>query len=539
MSKVIVFGIDGASYDFIKKYIKNLPYFKKIKQKGTLVRLKSVIPPVTAPAWSASYTGMNPGKSGICGMFHINKNNYTNIILNASDRKSKDIYEIASEQTKKCLILGMPYTYPPRKLNGLLISGRFTAGGYPEEEAKKLMAEYDYRLYAGKPPSVNYVKKELDRRFKMYKELLEKYEWDLAMLGIEHIDSIGHDMFYENESAVLDVYKIVDRKLKEISDKVGSDRIFIFSDHGFCSFEKRFYLPRWLVKENLMKIKKSIEIKETERKVRKEKLEKLRRKSKNYLFYLMKVLFYKAKQLARKRFPNLKYPNFLRQFSRFAQVDLYNEERPIDYSKSKAFMATQTISNYGGIFINTKDNYSQGIVENQDYSEVIKNIKNYLYELKDSKTNNRIVERVYTRNELVSGPYSKYFPDVLFRCRKSIYVSDSMFNIEKGDIIENLPVANHDINGVFGSFGKDIIKNKRVECNIKDIMPTILYGLNLKVPKGLDGRVLEDIYKEEYLTENPVEYAEMETESKQKRKHYTQDEEEEVKKRLKDLGYID
>ena len=98
----------------------------------------------------------------------------------------------------------------------------------------------------------------------------------------------------------------------------------------------------------------------------------------------------------------------------------------------------------------------------------------------------------------------------------------------------------HRMNGLLVVMGPDVkagtvIKN----ANIIDLAPTILYLTGIPVPSDMDGRVLKEIFKPESpLAENEVRYQSPEM---YKRKKYvlTSDEEREIKRKLKALGYLD
>ena len=65
--KVFVIGIDGATFDLIKPWVKagKLPNLTKMMREGTYGELESTIPTNSAPAWTSFVKGTNPGKDGI------------------------------------------------------------------------------------------------------------------------------------------------------------------------------------------------------------------------------------------------------------------------------------------------------------------------------------------------------------------------------------------------------------------------------------------------------------------------------------------
>ena len=63
---VIMFGLDGATYDILLPLIKNnrLPNIQSIMSNGISYKLKSTIPSITAVAWTSACSGLNPLLSG-------------------------------------------------------------------------------------------------------------------------------------------------------------------------------------------------------------------------------------------------------------------------------------------------------------------------------------------------------------------------------------------------------------------------------------------------------------------------------------------
>ena len=65
--KVFVLGLDGATFDILNPLMEEgiLPNIKNLCTKGAYGPMRTIMPPVTAPAWLALATGLNPRKTGI------------------------------------------------------------------------------------------------------------------------------------------------------------------------------------------------------------------------------------------------------------------------------------------------------------------------------------------------------------------------------------------------------------------------------------------------------------------------------------------
>ena len=88
MVKILIIGIDGATWDLLNPAIKKgkLPNISNIKNRGISAKLKSVLPPATGSAWPSFSTGCYPDKHGIFDFVKIQKN-YKTTIATANDIK--------------------------------------------------------------------------------------------------------------------------------------------------------------------------------------------------------------------------------------------------------------------------------------------------------------------------------------------------------------------------------------------------------------------------------------------------------------------
>lgn len=123
MVRVIIIGLDGATWDLLKPWADNdfLPSIKEVVENGVWGNLISTIPFITAPAWTSFSTGTNPGKHGIFDFVSIRNGNLN--IHSSNDIKCTPFYEILSNNLIKSIIIGLPLSYPPpNTFQGIMIS---------------------------------------------------------------------------------------------------------------------------------------------------------------------------------------------------------------------------------------------------------------------------------------------------------------------------------------------------------------------------------------------------------------------------------
>jgi len=101
------------------------------------------------------------------------------------------------------------------------------------------------------------------------------------------------------------------------------------------------------------------------------------------------------------------------------------------------------------------------------------------------------------------------------------------------------------VTGIESGDGILCIRDKNIEANatfknskIMDLTPTLLYLLGLPIPKDMDGRVPEEIFKKYYLQKNPIRYEEPTEKTREKKQVYSEEDIKKIKERLDKLGYI-
>ena len=90
------------------------------------------------------------------------------------------------------------------------------------------------------------------------------------------------------------------------------------------------------------------------------------------------------------------------------------------------------------------------------------------------------------------------------------------------------------------TMGEGIIEGSEIKnANILDLSPTLLYMLNIHLPDDMDGKVL-NIFEQFYYLHNPIRRIKPSSVKEEKRAQiWDEIEEQEIKKRLKALGYLD
>jgi len=528
--KTLVIGLDGATFDLIMPWIQEgeLPCLKKLIDEGIHGNLESVIPSLSAPAWVSFMTGKNPGKHGVISFlnnfnkpFEDNKGG----LVNSLSFDDLTIWDILSQAGKKVGAINVPITYPPQKVNGFLISSFLTPPSatqftYPDSlkdeiPGYKICIEYN-KLYFFSDKTVNvseYKEKIFDEQCEVSEirtstaiKLFKKWDVDFSIMVYKGTDDLQH-FFWDRKEIILKYYKMLDGMIKRVLDSIDKDaNVIILSDHGFgAESTKILYINTWLRSEGLLKMKKGIS---------------------NPFYHFL----YTVGKQGKKLIGNLGY-----DLAKKAAKNISKKiEGQIDWSESVALG-----ENGGpkGIYIlNANENNKQ-----REREEIKEQIIKKLDALTDPETGEKVIHKVFKREEIYSGPNLNKIPEIVFitNPKYSIRTNFSEKIITKNQY-QTLP-GGHGVhpNGILIAKGPQFKKGEEIKgARLIDIAPTILHLTGTPVPKDMDGRVLKKIFAEETdSAKRPVEYQNPEKRAGGKLK-ISKEDEEQLKNRLKALGYL-
>jgi len=543
MNKIIIIGLDGADWSIINYLLKKdrLPTFKKLKKDGAYGTLKSVLPISSAPAWTSFLTGKNPGKHGIFDFLKFNRQTNRIEVVSSNDRKSSCVWNFL--KNKKSIIINVPLTFPPDKINGIMISGlpnpENTFGYcYPKEIYSELMREFNGdikiqpQIFYHKNAKKDFLKDQYmcwRNNEKIFWYLKNKKEWDLLICVFHVIDEFSHELWkyidknhpgFEKNKIGENIFRIYEKAdrflLRLLGDLDENTTLFVVSDHGFGPVYKTFYLNNWFMDKGWLKLKNTLST-------------KIRKSLHNSGFnaYNMLNLFRKIglNPLSRAYKETFTQDKSLLVF--FSQK-LFLSADDIDWKSSKAY----SMGEFGQIYIK-KENV-------KDYRKFLLNLKRELKKLKDDETGKKIFDYVFTKYEIYKGDFLEEAPDVIFYDKNMYYSPVKMFEFGSNKLITPQAVGRsggHKLNGIFLAYGKNINSVSNLNLEIVDVTPTILYLLGEKIPESMDGKVIEEIISKNILGKRKIRYFEEKEEIKND-KGITKSDEKIIVERLKKLGYM-
>lgn len=568
--RLAIIGVDGATFDVILPMVENgeLPTLSRLMKGGVYGELNSTFPPMTPPAWSSFANGLNPGKHGIYDFTERVLGTYSIRFVNASMRHGKSIWTIASEFGKRVAVMSVPFTYPPDRVNGVMISGIDAPGigaqgdpsiMYPPQLYYELVKNVGPYIISSNPrkeiyegnmkAAVDKILGAVERKGDNAKYLIKMDNWDLFIMVFGETDLVGHHFwkyhdpnspFYEKtlpevNDAVKTVYRTVDRKIGEMLSLLPSDMpVIIVSDHGFGgSSDIAIHLNKVLQDMGFLKFKGSL--------------------SPEYAFAL---LLDKVKGMGLKLTP----PRVKKELIKKQRGGIVNKMESwlrfslIDWSQTVAY--SEETPYFPSIWINLKGREPGGVVSpGAEYEEIREAIKSKLSDLKDPFMGSPMARAVYRREDIYTGPYIEKAPDIIIDWNNPngySYISRSSLHSRDGGSIRRFTKeevksdkfrnksGNHRQYGIFIACGDAFKKGESIEgAEIVDIAPTALYIQGIPIPRVMDGKVLTQAISPEFLSNQRLVFSDDVEEDIDNAHPYTEEESEIIRRRLKDLGYME
>jgi predicted AlkP superfamily phosphohydrolase/phosphomutase len=456
--KVLIIGLDCATPQFVfDRWAAQLPAMASLMSSGSYGLLRSCVPPITVPAWSCMMSGKSPGTLGCYGFRNRCDHSYEGMSFATSRAIKEDrVWDIISRAGKKVLLVGVPQTYPPTPVNGLMVTCFLTPDTscqytYPRELAAEIKACVgDYMLDVddfrsdNKEQVLAQIYEMTEKRFSLFKHFLQTKPWDFAMMVEMGIDRMHHGFWkymdpehpkYEQGSkfkdAIFDYYTYIDGKIADLLTAVDENTVvFIVSDHGARTMKGGFCINEWLMREGYLTIA--------------EKPDK-------------PMPIGKAK---------------------------------IDWQKT---MAWGEGGYYSRLFLNVKGREPQGCIDPSDYERVRAQLIKKL-EATCDENGRPIGTRVFLPQDIYSE-INGVPPDMIIYFGNLAWRSIGSIGLGVIHTVENdmgSDDANHAQDGIF------IMHDPQQPCpavrreglNITDIAPTVLHLLGLPVPGDMEGNVI-------------------------------------------------
>jgi predicted AlkP superfamily phosphohydrolase/phosphomutase len=454
----MIIGLDCAEPSLVlERWRDDLPTLSGLMDAGVYGRLPSVIPPITVPAWSCMMASQTPGDLGVYGFRNRADHSYDKRFIAMSDAISKPrLWDLVTRNGSPSIVLGVPGTYPPRPLNGVMVScflapsleSSYTFPPGLKREIEDVVGEYlfdcpNFRT-DDKEDLLRQVYEMTDRRFTLADHLLATRGWRLFAMVEMGPDRMHHGFWkymdhehrrhepgnrYEHE--ILEYHRHLDTLIAKLLAHADEDTlVLVVSDHGAKRLDGGIRVNEWLRREGLL--------------------------------------------------TTLSDPEGL----------CTPRDVGIDWSRTVAWGEG---GYYARVFLNVEGREPEGIVAPGDYEEVRSDLARRLAAIPDDQGRPLATavyrpEEVYPEVSGVAPDLLVLFGDLLWRSVGTIGGEDGVHTLENDTGPDD---ANHAQNGLFIASGKGVsARGRRDDWHLLDIAPTVLDALGIEPPAGMRGRSL-------------------------------------------------
>jgi predicted AlkP superfamily phosphohydrolase/phosphomutase len=450
----MVIGLDCAAPQFVfDRWLPELPALRSLTERGTFGVLRSCDPPITVPAWSVMTSSRSPGALGFYGFRNRKDHSYDQLAF-ADSRAVRvpRVWDVLSQRERDVIVLGVPQTYPPSRVNGVLVADFLTPDvatsryTYPDElkgEIEQLVGRYmvdveNFRTEE-KERLLEQIEEMTAKRFRLAEHLLETRPWDLFFMVEMGTDRIHHGFWrffdpehrlYEPgnpyEQQVLDYYKRLDEKIGRLL-RFADDgtAVVVVSDHGAKRMDGGICVNEWLRREGYLVLKEEPDG------------------------------------------PTRLTPDL------------------VDWSRTVAWGEG---GYYCRLFLNVEGREPEGLVPAADYERVRTELKEKLEALGDDQ--GRPIGTVAHRPEELYADPQGIVPDLLVYFGDLFWRSIGQVGTETVHVFENdtgPDDANHAHDGLYLLAADGVATGRGGERDIRDVAPTLLELLGESVPPDMEG----------------------------------------------------
>jgi len=277
--RILVIGLDCGAPELVfgNGRLENL---RRLMDRGCYGRLESVIPPITVPAWMCMAHSRDAGSLGVYGFRNRTSFAYDGLgVVNSRSISAPAIWDCLDQPGKQAVIVGVPPSYPPRKVNGVSIGcfltpdparSEFTHPAGLKTVLHDLVGDYPVDVTGFRTDDKQWLRTAIvdmtKKHFTVIRHLLKEIDWHYFQFVEIGLDRIQHGFwkFHDRqhrqyvagnpfESVVLDYYKYLDDEIGTLFEFITDDDIvLVASDHGAQRLDGGFCVNEWLCREGLL-----------------------------------------------------------------------------------------------------------------------------------------------------------------------------------------------------------------------------------------------------------------------------------------------
>ena len=454
--KTLVIGLDCAVPELLFGD-ERLTNFRRLMDGGCYGRLETIIPPITVPAWMCMATSQDPGSLGIYGFRNRRDHSYDGLsIVNSKSIQDLAIWDQVAREGKKANIIGVPPSFPPRKVNGVCVgcfltpdtdNDNYTHPPSVKDQIASLTGSYPVDVKGFRTEKKDWLKDEIyqtsRKQFEVVRHLMQNTEWDYFQFVQICLDRLQHGFWKYHDSehvlhepgnpyqdVIRDYYLYLDDELGRLFDLLTEDTaVLVLSDHGAQRLDGGFCVNEWLVKEGLLVLNE--------------------------------------------------YPSEITPFSKLS----------VNWDKTQVWSEG---GYYARVFFNVKGREPRGVIDPGDYDKVREEVKTKFENLLDDQ--NQSMGNVVFAPDQIYRTVRNVAPDLI------VHFGDLYWRSIGGVGYPGLYVQENDTgpddcnHAQFGSFilaaSNNPVRGEVKDAHILDMAPTLLELGGYDIPNTMQGRSL-------------------------------------------------
>lgn len=490
--RVLVFGVDGLAFRVLQPMMQagSLPHFQALAREGFTAALESKYPPLTPPAWMSLVTGTKPAQHGVYDFWEYDELSEEREGRLVTRRKAgKAIWNLLSDYGKRVIVVNVPLTYPPEPVNGWMVSGiqgasergNFT---YPAAFREELLQHVPaYRIdvdvtsvVRGQLTPAQAAVRLIEQRIALMRYLLTEKEWDFAFVTFCAADYLQHlcweDVLSLNPQ-VLRYYQLLDEALGLARASVGEDgSVFVVSDHGFQGAHTKFAINEYLLRHKWL----------------------LHKRNGKRVFEVTNAL---GKQLLN-RFGMLEYGRAIKLRLSHTQGQSLTKVRPYVTHQQQEAMGVSVAS-----WSCSSGGYADLCITRLLSTQQRADLRGDLQSLTDPCNGQPLVSAIYDTEVFGRGPFQPDTTHLLVLPTEGYTFTPLLGQPWLWNREQHLYGVHHK-DGVLYACGPNIqagVQGKPTE--IYDLVPTLLHTMQLPLPAQLDGRVIDEMFVQQFSEPAP------------------------------------
>lgn len=544
---VIAIGLDAADPSLIEAWMSqgHLKNLSRLRQQGAYTHLQNFDYYRAETPWTTFLTGCSPTHTGYWSPVKLDEGTYTVGTIDAYDfTEYPPFYALGDKH--RVAVFDMPQSALSDQVNGVQVlawgahSALTPSHSQPAELFQEMSSKHgehpvfnkdhaDVRDIPAMKELQNALEVGISRRSAICQDLLQQEDWDLFLTIFGETHSAGHFFWHLSQpdhplyesigarasgDALLEVFEAVDKAVGEIVAKAPENaHILVFAAHGMGSnvmdLPSMIFLPELLYRFSFPG-KLGLAPGKLDAPIGQPMFEKRPKIANNKRDWNEEVWTLRhdpnpLRGFLRRELPEKVFKLIEPLFGARLQSDLVSyktlreQSDPFWYqpaswyqgcwSQMKAFALPSFSEGY--VRINLQGREPQGIVAPSEYNALCDELTKLLYELKDGRTGQPMVQKVIRTRKEASDRDPKLADADLVVIWQDDYATDVVDSPELGRIgpVPHLRTGSHRAKGFLIAQGPEVEPGSHLPvAHALDLAPTILELMRAPIPQHCEGK---------------------------------------------------